>query len=217
LPDLHKNGDKIDSLLVLLDARRKPNPSIRKTLATLSSQTAAQEEPSEISWWTPLVGVSLASAALVAAFMSFLMIWPNGPHGAQRARQAVVENTPRLDPASKLDPGQQTNRAITSTKPARKGASHKSLVRRTEERVATTNNSPSRMTVDLPYSNRAISTGTDATVQIAMADSTLRALGFPIPPDQPGARRIWAEVSLGDDGLPRSVSLSFPLQLVKED
>jgi hypothetical protein len=49
-----------------------------------------------------------------------------------------------------------------------------------------------------------------------MSQSELLSLGFPLSAtlhDQ----RIAADVTLGDDGLPRAISLPLPLELIKEE
>jgi hypothetical protein len=71
------------------------------------------------------------------------------------------------------------------------------------------------MTMRLPYSNNAIANGTDATIQVSMSQSELLSLGFPINATVQD-RRIVAELTLGDDGLPRAISLPLPLEVVKE-
>jgi hypothetical protein len=70
-----------------------------------------------------------------------------------------------------------------------------------------------RMTVRLPYSDAAIDTGTDATIRVSMSQAELAALGFPITLAD---HRVLAELTLGDDGLPRAVSVSWPLEILKE-
>jgi hypothetical protein len=70
-----------------------------------------------------------------------------------------------------------------------------------------------RMVVNLPYSNTAIDTGTDATIRVSMSQTELESLGFPMNATL-GDRRVLAELTLGDDGLPRSISLPLPLELV---
>jgi len=67
----------------------------------------------------------------------------------------------------------------------------------------------------LPYSNSAIDTGTDATIRISMSQSELLSLGFPVSATLQD-RRVVAELTLGDDGLPRAISLRLPLEVVKE-
>jgi hypothetical protein len=71
------------------------------------------------------------------------------------------------------------------------------------------------MTMRLPYSNSAIETGTDTTIRVAMSRSELFSLGFPVSATvQDG--RVVAELTLGDDGLPRAISLPLPLEVIKE-
>jgi hypothetical protein len=72
-----------------------------------------------------------------------------------------------------------------------------------------------RMVVSLPYSNSAIDTGTDATIRVSMSQTELVSLGFPMNATLHD-RRVLAELTLGDDGLPRSISVPLPLELVKE-
>ena len=76
-------------------------------------------------------------------------------------------------------------------------------------------NTAQRMTVRLPYSDAAIDTGTDATIRVSMSQAELAALGFPISTTLHD-RRVLAELTLGDDGLPRAISVSLPLEVVKE-
>jgi hypothetical protein len=70
-----------------------------------------------------------------------------------------------------------------------------------------------RMVVNLPYSNSAIDTGTDAIIRVSMSQTELESLGFPMNATLRD-RRVLAELTLGDDGLPRSISLPLPLELV---
>jgi len=72
-----------------------------------------------------------------------------------------------------------------------------------------------RMVVNLPYSNSAIDTGTDATIRVSMSQTELESLGFPMNATLHD-RRVLAELTLGDDGLPRSISVPLPMEVVKE-
>jgi hypothetical protein len=72
-----------------------------------------------------------------------------------------------------------------------------------------------QMTMRLPYSNNAIENGTGTTIHVSMSQSELLSLGFPINATVQD-RRIAAELTLGDDGLPRAISLPLPLEVVKE-
>jgi hypothetical protein len=71
------------------------------------------------------------------------------------------------------------------------------------------------MTMQLPYSNSAIETGTYSMIRVSMSQSELLSLGFPINATVQD-RRIAAELMLGDDGLPRAISLPLPLEVMKE-
>jgi hypothetical protein len=71
------------------------------------------------------------------------------------------------------------------------------------------------MVVRLPYSNNAINTGTDATIRVSMSQAELVSLGFPMN-ETLHDRRVVAELTLGDDGLPRAISVPLPLEVVRE-
>jgi hypothetical protein len=71
------------------------------------------------------------------------------------------------------------------------------------------------MIVRLPYSDSAIITGTDATIRVSMSQAELMSLGFPINATLHD-RRVVAELTLGDDGLPRAISVPLPLEIVRE-
>lgn len=71
-----------------------------------------------------------------------------------------------------------------------------------------------RMIVRLPYSDSAIDTGTDATIRISMTQAELVSLGFPIDAALRDARVV-ADLTLGDDGLPRAISVPLPLEVIR--
>jgi hypothetical protein len=72
-----------------------------------------------------------------------------------------------------------------------------------------------QMTIRLAYSNNLIQTGTATTLRVSMAQSELLALGFPMNTTVQD-RPIMTEVTLGDDGLPRAISVRLPPEIVKE-
>jgi hypothetical protein len=72
------------------------------------------------------------------------------------------------------------------------------------------------MVIPLPYSNSSVDTGTGATIRVSMSQSELLSLGFPLNATLHD-RRVVAELTLGDDGLPRAISLPIPLELIKEE
>jgi hypothetical protein len=75
--------------------------------------------------------------------------------------------------------------------------------------------SAEQMTLRLPYSNSAIETGTDSTIRVSISQSELLSLGFPINTTAHD-RLIVAQLTLGDDGLPRAISVPLPLEVMKE-
>jgi hypothetical protein len=82
-------------------------------------------------------------------------------------------------------------------------------------RTLTRYNTSQRMTVRLPYSDAAIDNGTDATIRVSMSQAELASLGFPMNTTLHD-RRVVAELTLGDDGLPRAISVPLPLEVIKE-
>jgi hypothetical protein len=82
-------------------------------------------------------------------------------------------------------------------------------------RTLTRYNTSQRMTVRLPYSDAAIDNGTDATIRVSMSQAELASLGFPLNTTLHD-RRVVAELTLGDDGLPRAISVPLPLEVIKE-
>ncbi|MHB1958319.1 MAG: hypothetical protein ACYCO5_04735 [Acidobacteriaceae bacterium] len=73
---------------------------------------------------------------------------------------------------------------------------------------------PTEMIVRLPYSDNVIATGTSTTIEVSMSQSELVSLGFPLPQSLQN-RRFIADLTLGDDGLPRAISLPLPLEVIK--
>jgi hypothetical protein len=71
------------------------------------------------------------------------------------------------------------------------------------------------MVLQLPYSNREVANGTSSTIRVSMSQSELLSLGFPLN-ETPNDRRVVAELTLGDDGLPRAISVPLPLEVIKE-
>lgn len=67
---------------------------------------------------------------------------------------------------------------------------------------------PRNLVFALPYSSGAVATGTGATIPISISQNQLAAMGFPAQPTA-GDRRVAANLILGDDGLPRAISVPF--------
>lgn len=203
---------QVDHFLNLLGdlSQRDPSPTLRIRLAELASQHLQESSvnPPRLcavrqmkqAWLRP----ALATVLLLAAGVTTLFVvhlWQGSP--------AQIESTVRGNhPAIPLD-----TRTV-STSVTQPPVSRRTQVHRQLSSLALTA-SARRMTIRLPYSNSAIETGTDTTVRVSMSQSELLSLGFPINAVVQD-RRIVAELTLGDDGLPRAISLPLPLEVMKE-
>jgi hypothetical protein len=196
----------VDSLLSLLGdlSKRDPSPVLRERLSILAVERLSRD-PHNVRrrpqvWLKP----AIASACLVAAGLAaglaahFLERKP-----AQNDGTAAV-SSPVVSPEIKVHsvPSVQTS----VSKPRKVHHSRAVPIEPT---------GPRQMTVRLPYSNNAIETGTGTTIRVSMSQSDLLSLGFPINTTVQD-RRIVAELTLGDDGLPRAISLPLPLEVMKE-
>lgn len=195
----------VDSLLSLLGALSKlnPPPALRERLSVLASERLGRN-PSNLGrrpqvWLKPAV----ASACLIVAGLAgglavhFLERKPAQHGGTVTASSPVVSREIRAHSVA-VQPSVRTPRKVHHSRP-----------------TGTEPTGPRQMTVRLPYSNSAIETGTGTTIRVSMSQSELLSLGFPINTTVQD-RRIVAELTLGDDGLPRAISLPLPLEVMKE-
>lgn len=74
----------------------------------------------------------------------------------------------------------------------------------------------SSVTVALPYSNSDVSHQPFATIRTSMRTSDLRTLGLDVPDGEAGSE-VQALLTLGTDGLPRSITVPIPFKSVQED
>jgi hypothetical protein len=182
-----------------------PSPAVRNRLQSLHAERLRQAEVRDESsrwrvfWLSPIVSFGVVTAVVVAG------IWL-APHRWEQ-RQADTHAVIQSPAATPADVGLAAAAASHS-----KGAAlvaHHALHRVTKAP------SPQRMVVQLPYSNSAIATGTSTTVEVSMSQYELASVGFPVSGAK-GDSHIVAELTLGDDGLPRSISLPLPLEGIKE-
>jgi hypothetical protein len=73
----------------------------------------------------------------------------------------------------------------------------------------------SQITIALPYSNADVSGEPSSTIRTVIRGSDLKTLGLQMPSDDPQAQ-VLAFLTLGGDGLPRSISVPVPLQAIQE-
>ena len=198
-----------DELLRLLReaSPQEPSPYIREQLEAMGSLQFSStlflrwRQALQHHWLWALPVAGLAALVLV-------MFLPTRPQVAALDLQATPPGVPPLlasnaYPANPRVP--ETPAPVVSTK------------KTTHVPNAAPKAKPmARLTVPLPYSNPDISTGTSTVVRVAMPQMQLAALGLPLPAVAADSRII-ADVTLGDDGLPKSISLPLPLQVVKEN
>lgn len=202
---------RVERLLGLLVkvTQRDPSPALRERLSALAA-LRLREDPGYAAqnvgkgrvtpgWFKPafaalLLGATGLAGVLVVHFRA------HEPVSADRVAKAIRAGiSPEQKPSVALAPPFVARRSeVHRRKPARAQAA-----------------STGRMTMQLPYSNSAIETGTDTTIRVSMSQSDLLSLGFPINATIHD-RRIAAELTLGDDGLPRAISLPLPLEVMKE-
>jgi hypothetical protein len=191
-------ASRADHLLGLLrlQSQENPPPALRERLELLSSRRLRNQET--LLHLKPIFAVALIIViGMAAVFVAHLRRPP--------LRQTKIEVTPPTAPIDRRPHAQPAALSPEPTLPATRHGLPK-LKRY----------SPSqRMTVRLPYSDAAIDTGTDATIQVSMSQAELAALGFPMNTTLHD-RRVVAELTLGDDGLPRAISVSLPLEVLKE-
>ncbi len=205
------DSSRVDRLLSLLGnlSTQDPSSALRERLAELAQQRLGEEPVSvlgfggrrrrPLTWLKPVLAVAFA----IAIGLSIPLVIH-----FERQEPAPAERGAKIVPPSLSARGEA---AVPSVKPS------KARLPRTLHPQPTLikPRETSQMILRLPYSNSAIQTGTDTTIRVSMSQSELQSLGFPINTTVPDTR-IVAELTLGDDGLPRAISLPLPLEVVKE-
>jgi hypothetical protein len=205
-----EDDSRVDHLLNLLGdlSRRDPSPALRDRLAVLASQRLNEKseygvhskERKPFVWLRP----ALAAAVVVAIGLATVLA-----HHFRGRELVPADNSAKVSrPATSLG---NTLQAPPVSHPL---ISKKAKVYRSQSAPAVPATTR-QMTMQLPYSNSAIETGTNTTIQVSMYQSELLSLGFPINTTVQD-RRIVAELTLGNDGLPRAISLPLPLEVMKE-
>ena len=182
-----------------------PSPALRGRLQLLSIERLrggaepgrrfGSPQPGLQSWFKPALAFALLLAIGSAAVLVVYL------RQSERLRVGIESRVTPPKPALNTDTG-----ALAAV-PAPKVAH--SLPRLAQ-------NIPARqMVVHLPYSNSAIDNGTDATIRVSMSQAELVSLGFPMTATLRD-HRVVANLTLGDDGLPRAISVPLPLEVVRE-
>ncbi len=143
---------------------------------------------------------------IVIGTFAALVAYVHRPEFSRAAIEPLVVQPGVAQPEETFSSGALSAVPAAAAKPAK--------IRHASSRLA--ENTPARrMVVRLPYSNSAIDTGTDATLRVSMSQAELVSLGFPMNGTLHD-RHVVAELTLGDDGLPRAISVTLPLELVRE-
>ena len=204
---------QVDSLLGLLRdvSPRNPSPALREHLGALAARRLSGNpadakflraaDRRRTQWLKP----ALAAALLITAGLATVFVGRFRHHEATPIEKTAMVRNPALSPERKAAVAPQRQ-----SPPARHP-----MVRRPEHAIARPT-SPRQMTMRLPYSNSSIENGTGTTIRVSMSQFELLSLGFPIN-EIVQDRRIIAELTLGDDGLPRAISLPLPLEVIKEE
>ncbi|HZP04613.1 MAG TPA: hypothetical protein VFB43_06920 [Terracidiphilus sp.] len=200
---------RIDTLVNLLKylSRHDPPPALRERLAVLASERLKEDAPqSHATRWKVLgrLRPAFAAAILIAAGLATVLVVHFRQHGPEQIHgtASVAHSAVSPEVTAQISPSAQP----TVDKHSRFRRAQPRLVK-----PATTR----QLTIRLPYSNGAIETGTDTTIRVSIFQSELVSLGFPINRTVRD-RRIVAELTLGDDGLPRAISVPLPLEVMKE-
>lgn len=199
---------RVDQLLSLLRTavQPEPPPALRTRLAQLSSERLEGIRPGR----TPashrhrpgsLLGVTGFAVATVvcAAFIGLLAYQQSHRNAAKRA----LSVTPTV-------PSVRTTREVEATR-----AIAKSEPRHRRPAAGTAASRLDHLVIPLPYSDSAIRTGTGATIRVSLSQGELLSMGVPVSPTMDN-RRFIADLILGGDGLPRAISVPFPLATVVE-
>lgn len=209
-----ENADtsRVDHLLELLSelSQDDPPPALRGRLELLASQQLRNEVESGKPLRSARAGLMLrlnpafALALLIVIGMAAALV----AHVRRPVPLQTKIESRVIPPSTPFDSGIRAQPAAPSPE-ATLPVTRPSLPKLARYNIS------QRMTVRLPYSDPTIDTGTDATIRVSMSQEELASLGFPLNTtlhDQ----RVIAELTLGDDGLPRAISVSLPLEVIKE-
>ena len=198
-------ASRVEYLLGLLRSlpEHDPPPALRERLELLSSERLGKQvdnaRPRVLLWLKPAFPVALLAALGIAATLELRFHRP--------------EHSPAVELRG-ASPKASIRNGIRAMPEAPPPEAKFSRIPHVPSKWAQDSNQR-RMVVRLPYSDSAIDTGTDATIRVSMSEAELVSLGFPMNTTLHD-RRIVAELTLGDDGLPRAISVPLPLEVITE-
>lgn len=209
----HDPEELVENLLGLVRqlSSVEPSSSVRAHLSSLASQRLRQST-GKVPWASgPKRWPTVWLGPILATVMLMLLLAAASIVG--HVRQTVTNHNDGAMTTSRSEPSLGHEKTVVvpnSSVQKRPTKPHRRVV------TASAHVVPEQFVVELPYSNNAIANGTSVTIRVAMSRSELLGLGFPVS-EAVQDRRVVAELSLGDDGLPRAISLSLPLEFVKEE
>lgn len=199
----------VDALLELIEklSEREPSAALRAHLNDQYSRRLQQNpvfrgtQARTFNW----LRAAFAAVLLVALGLTTVSIVHLRQHKYMRADNEPTGISPPVLPSKEV--------SASGSAPSPTPLSSRRYHSRSKLRPAP---SDREMVIQLPYSNGFVDTGTGATIQVSISQSELLSLGFPLNATLHD-RRVAAELMLGDDGLPRAISLPLPLELIKEE
>lgn len=199
--ELESTSD-VDRLLrvLCLVSERDPSPALREHLQMLAARRLREKPGKDKDRRLALLKPAFTVALLVALGVRVSLFVNFRQHAP-----IATDTTPRVNQVP----------VSAENKPPARSVAHALISRQAQKPLVTTPSGARRITMRLPYSNSAIETGTDTTIRVAVSQSELVSMGFPISTTVQD-RRVLAELTLGDDGLPRAISLPLPLEVMKE-
>lgn len=198
---------RVDQLLPVLRAalRHDPPAELRGRLAQMSIARLGGDPPERTSRTSLLCrptftvwAVELIAAILIAGAALIIFVTHEEGHGGKGNRIA------REEPMA-VPPTSATRNAASPPLVAK--PHHRNWVPHSE------NDNTRRagdLVIPLPYSDSAVHTGTGTMIRVSLSQDELLSLGVSLNPTVDD-RRFMAEMILGDDGLPRAISLPLPL------
>ncbi|MGA7521290.1 MAG: hypothetical protein WBW84_02340 [Acidobacteriaceae bacterium] len=199
---------RVDQLLLVLRAavRHDPPADLRARLAEMSSARLGEDPPQRISrtpllrrpiFTIPAIGLIAAILIACAAFIGFFV--------HEEAPGGKMNRIAREEPTAAVPAATNVTAPLLVAKPHRR-----SRAPRSENDAGR----PGNLVISLPYSDSAVDTGTGTMIRVSLSQDELLSLGVSLNPTVDD-RRFMAEMILGDDGLPRAISVPLPLTAVE--
>jgi hypothetical protein len=202
MPEINDEPEYQELEQMLLRLKEAPIPApadeIRQNLQRVSTgvrhDVEAASHPARRAHWPRWVFAAAACIAMVL-IAGLRYTWRSPEHQTNIANVAHGSSS------------EASTNAKTALRPP--AVAHRKSLRHATPR--STPPQPRSFTVELSYSNRDIANGTSAIISVQVSGEELIALGVPIG-DAANDRKYLADVTLGDDGLPRSIQIPLPLR-----